>query len=167
MRKQDKPALAFRIDLAINGSGLDNDQIAERLGRKSGSGIGHWRSGRGEPSVSQLTQLARLVDRSLYWLVTGKEEPMSIEAMLGKFREEVAAGGDPSEVWERLAGKPMLPGERAILTGRADELREYLRGPEGADWAALDQDEREAVSRLVQLLVRSRSTAPSTSEGNG
>jgi hypothetical protein len=106
-----------------------------------------------------MERLASATKVPLYWLITGEREPMGLKEMFEVFRAEVAAGAEPGEVWERLTGEPMSPDERAILAGQADVLREYLRGPGGVRWAALDQDEQEAVSRLVELLGRNRSAA--------
>jgi transcriptional regulator with XRE-family HTH domain len=166
--KQEPTGLSLRVDQAIRGAGLRNEDVAAQIETKGKGAVQHWRSGRNEPMYDDLRRLAAVTGRSLYWLVTGRPDPadpwLCLSDSLGAFRTGMKDGRSSVEVWEKILERRLSDEEREAVNVDPEGLRDYLAGSAEQDWAVLDDEERQAISRLVHLLQRNKRAVPPSPE---
>ena len=68
-----------RLAAARDAAGLDQKQMAERLGVKLGT-YRNWEDDASEPRANRLTMLAGMLGVSMRWLMTGEGEGPDLEA---------------------------------------------------------------------------------------
>lgn len=68
------PSLGIRMRRARRNTGLSQRALAELLGVSHGT-VGHWETGRTEPSVRTLIDFSRATSSDLHWLVLGHPNP--------------------------------------------------------------------------------------------
>lgn len=156
-----RPPWAARMHRRMLARRVTNEALGHRLGHPDGSRVGHYRRGRNEPSFEDLLGICAALDCSLDWLIGGGGEPdaegeQAFEAQFTRFRAALAAGEDPTAVWEAVLERPLTEDERRIVGADPEGLRRYLAAHPLAAWELLDAEARAAVQRVVELLARGR-----------
>jgi transcriptional regulator with XRE-family HTH domain len=71
MRYDEFVDLPARIRFARQAALLSQDKLGDRLGGVSGAAVSWWESGRNEPGLDRLLEIAEVTGVSYSWLATG------------------------------------------------------------------------------------------------
>lgn len=107
-----------RLALAREHSGMDQAQLARRLGVKLQT-IQNWEADRAEPRANRLQMLAGLLNVSIIWLMTGSGAGAPVPG---------DANGGPTELRELLAELREIRRLQGRLAERTGLLEKQLRG---------------------------------------
>jgi Helix-turn-helix. len=143
---EDARELAMRIQLLIAREG-GTSALARRCGCSEGT-VRNWRDGHSDPSRARCVMLARALNISLQWLVTG-EGPMHPER--DEHHDDASAGSAPSSVATMVA--PAAPPASGIDAQRLAATLKLLQSYICLVGGSLNVEQRsELVAELYGLL---------------
>lgn len=115
---EDASTLGDRLARAREASGMDQRQLARRLGVKL-STVQNWEYDRSEPRANRLQMLTGLLGVSIVWLLTGEGE--------GGPSEDVDSPGEDADSASLLAELRQLRIAQNKLADRAGRIEKRLR----------------------------------------
>lgn len=132
---------------------LTQADLLQPMGVTSRGAIGHYLSGRREPSIEQLSKLAKALNCSVEWLVSG-EEPELVEVPAPDLHEIPIVGttqAGPDAHWEEL-GYPVGYGDEYVAMPRPDENTYALRVRGESMGQRIREGEAVVVSPRIEAL---------------
>lgn len=99
-------SLELRMRRARMGAGLSQRDLARAIGVTHGA-VGHWETGRSEPSAGTLTEFARVTHIDLHWLLLGRSH-VAQEMSRGSLTHGTADADQDRLFRSRLMGIPGL-----------------------------------------------------------
>ena len=93
--------------------GLNQVDFAVKIGLKSATGISGYENNTREPDISTLIKIAELGEKSLDWLLTGKELEKPQETFLTEQEQRLL------KIFRKLS-----PNDRDLIVGKALERKE-------------------------------------------
>lgn len=171
----ERRAFGQRLKRVAQAAGYTSETLAELLGLTAGA-VRTWWVGRNEPSRDMLTEYARVCGVSVAYLLTGGEEAMGPSGTLQEWRlrfaELIRQGAEPLEAIDRITGPQttrvegwdLTPEEREVLESSGPEMRARLEEASGGHWDDLNEEQREAVVRLVETMAKANRPPPDGDE---
>lgn len=104
--------MGARIALLRRDRGWSQNELGKRLG-VSASAVGMYEQGRREPDCETLAELARILETSIDYLVTGQMAAAEAWALRRAF-QQAASGLDGTLVLRNTAGQERQFGEREL-----------------------------------------------------
>lgn len=159
-------SLGARLKETAKRVGLTAPELGKRLDR-SATQVYNWWNDTSVPAPQVLLAYSKLVGVKLEHLIPDTEPVRGVyespAAVLYEWLRRVNAGEDPAEALEGI-GRELAPEEAiseqvvSALRGAGDRLRASLLTQQGEQFAALSEEQRLAVLRIVDLFRTDRST---------
>lgn len=123
----DLEKIGSRIRAVREGLNLNQAEFAEKLGLSGPSAVSKYEKAQNEPNIAMLTKISKLGNKSLDWLLTGKEPPGAAPPEVAPYPPEVQRYVDKLAAIltgpdQKLAGK---------LEERIDIMYEEIRAEDG------------------------------------
>lgn len=120
-----------RLTIARNQSGLNQTQVARKLGMETAGAIAHWENGQRELTLSNFLRLCELYDISQEWALTGVNpnfDPQPLIEAFGGMTEQAERVIELVSSFRHDTGQTMT--DYAVAMKRTIDLGATLRASE-------------------------------------